>query len=171
MVERRRASRREPIEVEVRGQTFVAKPLPWQVSADLGNEIVRQNVTSVNEAVAMYVEDNVPQLDLKLAQKISDWNELLRIAYPDNEPADFNGFDIDEVSVLILTSLEVNHLEHLNHLVDPNLSALTNPGGLDTSEGMEIQNGQKIESTLNFFSSVSEEKKSSTLQEASSSSS
>lgn len=146
-MERRQASRREPIEVEVRGSIFLAEPLPWQVVSDLGNEIVRQNAEAANESVRMYVDGNIPQLDLKLAQKITDWHSILRIAFPKDDPSRFNGFDIDEVSEMVLASLDVNHLQHLRHLVDPNFQAPTSLGGTDTSEGMTTDLGLKTEST------------------------
>jgi hypothetical protein len=153
MVERRQVSRREPIEVEVRGRVFVAEPLPWQVVGDLGNEIVRQNAEAANEAIRLYVQDDIPQLDLKLAQKISDWMALLKIAFPQNSKEDFLDLDIDEVSELILASVDVNHLQHLRHLVDPNFQTPTNLGGTSTSEGMMTDPGLKIESMLSSASS------------------
>lgn len=145
MVERRQATRREPIEVEVRDKVFEAHPLPWQQANDLGNEIVRQNAEAANAAVRMYVQDDIPQLELALQTKISDWNIVLLVAYPNHESVDFMGFDIDECAALILASLEVNHLEHLNNLVDPNSHAPMIPGGSEPSGLTTTEPGEKTE--------------------------
>lgn len=146
MSERRQATRRESITVEVRGKDFLAEPLDWRSAGDLGNEIIRQNLVAVNESVRMYVEGDMPQLDMRLAQKISDWDSVMKVAYPKNKLEEFVEFDIDEMATLVLTSLEVNHLEHLNHLVDPNSPTPMLPGGTSTS-GIPIELGQKTESS------------------------
>lgn len=148
MAERRQATRREPIEIEIREQVFVAEPLDWRTAGDFGNEIVRQNVSAMNDAVRMYVDGNTPQLEMRLSQKIQDWDSLFALAFPKNKLTEFVGFDVDESATLILAALEVNHLEHLNHLVDPNSRTPMLPGGTDTSgENPLTLIGQKTESS------------------------
>lgn len=157
MTERRQAHRREPIEAEVRGKVFVAEPLPWMTSGDLGSEIIKQNADATNNAVRLYMDGDIPQLEMSLIRKISDWDALLKIAFPKNESKDWAGFDVDECALLALTAMEVNHLEYLNHLVDPNLPALTPNGGNESSEIPETGLGQKTESTPNSSSEASTE--------------
>lgn len=148
MTEGRQASRREPILVTVREKTYIAEPLPWQKAGDLGNEIVRQNAETANELVRLYVDDSgLPQLEMKLRQKISNWGDVLVLAYPGTEPHEYDPLDIDECAELVLAALEVNHLEHIKHLVDPNFQPPTSDGGTDSSPGVAALLGLKIEST------------------------
>lgn len=120
MAERRQVARPEPIELEVRGKVFVAEPLPWMICNDLGNNILQQNTEATNNLVKMYVEGNIPQLEVLFKQKISDWYSVLKIAYPKMKPEDFQDLHPFECSELLCASLEVNGLDHLKHLVDPN---------------------------------------------------
>lgn len=157
MAERRQAARREPIEVELAdGRVFTAHPLPWMVANDLGNEIVRQNLEAANELVNLWVNDaGLPQLQMQFAKKISDWKGLFSTAYP-NEPEekwhDPHDPSLDESADLILAALDVNHLEHIKHLVDPNYQPPMNPGGTDISQETEGANGTKITSILDSAS-------------------
>jgi len=157
MDERRQATRREPIEVEIDdGRLFIARPLPWLEANDLGNMIVKQNAESFNEFVRLYVsDDGVPQLEAALKQKVNDWTPILRAAFP--EDADDNEkwtkpriLTNDECADLVLASLDVNHLEHIRHLVDPNSPTPTLPGGIDTL--LSGEDGQKTTSTADSAS-------------------
>lgn len=167
MGERRQATRREPIEVEVAdGRVFTAIPLPWMQANDLGNEILRQNQEGTNEFIRMYVnDDGLPQLEMKLKQKIMDWASVLKLAFPSvedsywHEPTDL---DADQCAQLVLASLDVNHLEHIKHLVDPNSPTPTLPGGMDSSVPGTIQDGPKTVSTVSSDSQVSPEMEPST---------
>ena len=175
MAERRQAVRREPIETEIDdGRVFVAKPLPWMAAGDLGNEILRQNVESSNELIRMYTDPDsgLPQLEMKLKQKISDWQVPLLLAYPDNKKEDFTEpriLDIDESAALLLAAMEVNHLDHLNHLVDPNFNPPTLNGGIDSSTAEGEVLGQRIESMVGSSSQDSPAKLSSISPEENSS--
>jgi hypothetical protein len=148
MPERRQAVRREPIEITLSdGKTYTANPLPWLKAGDLGNEIVRQNADAANEMVRLYVQDDgLPQLEMKLKQKISDWGTVLVLAYPGSTPEEFDRYDIDECSALVLAALEVNHLTHIKHLVDPNFQPPMPNGGIVSSASGEDLIGQKIAS-------------------------
>jgi hypothetical protein len=160
MTERRQASRRTPIETELGdGRVFIAEPLPWHQASDLGNEIVRQNAESANQMVKMYVEDEgLPQLEFMLQQKLSNWGAVLTLAYPGNPPESFDKYDIDECAALALAALDVNHLEHIKHLVDPNFQPPTLTGGTNSStSGVEDLLGRKTESIQPSFSEDSPE--------------
>lgn len=151
MAERRQAARREPIEIEVEdGREFIARPLPWMQANDLGNEIIRQNTESANEFVKMWVNDvGLPELQMQFSQKIKDWHTVLKLAFPEVTEEQWTKprvLDAGECAELVLASLDVNHLEQIKHLVDPNSPALTNLGGTDTSPETE-GNGQKTPST------------------------
>lgn len=161
MAERRQAARREPIEISTEdGRVFTAHPLPWMQASDLGNNILEQNIQSANELVHLWVNDaGLPELQMKFSQKITDWQTPLRLAYP-NEPEEkwHEPFDLssDELAEILLVALEVNHLEHIKHLVDPNSPTPMKPGGTNTSQATE-GNGTRTESTLNSDSPVSAE--------------
>mgnify|MGYP003575073192 CR=1 FL=1 len=163
MAERRRATRREPIEVEVEdGRVFVARPLPWMFANDLGDSIIQQNADAVNHTVRLYMDGDIPQLEASLGVKIKDWQALLKLAYPD----DIDSFtekplDRTDCAELILAALEVNHLDHLKPLVDPNSPSPTTTGGNDSSALAGTLLGQKTESTPSSSSEDSEERTSS----------
>lgn len=159
MSERRQATRREPIEVEVRDHVYVARPLPWQTAGDLGNAIIQQGLSAVNDSVRLYMQDDVPQLEMRLGQKITDWYSLLKIGYPDDDFREL-GLDIDECAVLVIASLEVNHLEHLTDLVDPNALPPMSDGGTSFLSGIPQETGPKIESSPGSSSADSPDLKS-----------
>lgn len=152
MAERRQATRREPIEIEIQGddRVFVAEPLPWIQANDLGGEIVKQNADAFNHYVQMYVDEDsgLPQLEAQLKKKLSDWNAVLRMAYPnvdDKQWTEPRVLSLDECADLVLAALDVNHLEHIKHLVDPNSPTPMLDGGISTSTSGE--DGQKTTST------------------------
>ena len=159
MGERRQVTRNLPIECEVAdGRVFIAHPLPWMKANDFGNEVIQQNAAAMNEFVRMWVnDDGLPQLEWQFKAKISDWHSLLKIAFPevtDKQWSEPRSLDTEECVQLALAACEVNHLEHLKHLIDPNSQTPTIPGGNDTSESAGT-NGQKTESTPSSDSSVS----------------
>lgn len=161
MSNRRRAARRDPIEIDTAdGREFVARPLPWMNANDLGNELVRQNLEATNDLIKMYVSDEgAPQLEMQFQKKITDWQTPLKMAYPDVKDALWHtphDLSSDECADLILASLDVNHLEHLRHLVDPNFPTPLNLGGMSSSETAG-ETGMKIPSTPDSDSQVSPE--------------
>lgn len=152
MTERRQIARREPIEVELAdGRVFIARPLPWMVANDFGQEVLRQNTDSANDFIQMYVTDaGLPQLEMKFQQKINDWKSVLSIVYPDvpedywNTPSWPSG---EECAELALVACEVNHLGQLKHLIDPNSQTPMNLGGIVSSGMEQTPPGEKTEST------------------------
>lgn len=135
MIERRQAVRKVPIEVEVRGEVYKAEPLPWLDANELGDEILRQNAEAANSAVRMYVTDNnIPQLELALNRKIQDWQPILDKGYPGQfTPEIVRSLNPDELFELGKAALEVNYLEYLKNLLDPNFQPPTESGGTETS--------------------------------------
>jgi len=136
MAERRQAHRREPIEVEVRDKVLEAHPLSWIKRNDLGNEIMRQYADLLNSSLrAVKNEDPEapPELQMYLNDKIADPIGILRRAYPSDDLLEFfEGLEYDEVLELIYASLEVNQLESLRGLIDPNFRTPTTDGGNDS---------------------------------------
>ena len=166
MAERRQAARREPIETELQdGRVFTAHPLPWMVANDLGNEIVRQNLEAANDLVKLWVGDaGLPEIQMQFEKKISDWKALFVIAYPNEPEEKFNDPQqpsLDESADLILAALDVNHLEHVKHLVDPNYQPPMTPGGI-ASLATEGESSTKTASTPDSGSVDSAEAKPST---------
>lgn len=154
MVVRRQAVRREPIEVEVRGKVYEAKPLPWLEAGALGDEILQQNTTAVNNAVKMYVEGDLPQLEAALVRKLSDWGAVLIKAYPGTKAEEYQPYEAEELFELGKAALEVNHLDSLIQLIDPNSPSL-DPIGMNETTG--AGDGQKISSIPNSSSEDSPE--------------
>lgn len=157
MSERRQVHRRESIEVETTtGDVLVARPLPWLVRNDLGDIIVKSHQDGINEIARMFVMDvqtdgdvtRVPQIELGLQQKIRDWAPILMKAYPDQlSPELLERLEFEDCVELAITALEVNHLEQLRDLVDPNAPSPTIPGGADSTEPAGTEATPKIESS------------------------
>lgn len=178
MPERRQAQRREPIEVEIRGEVVEARPLPWFRRNDLGNEVIHQYAELLNSTLRTYTnpDTGAPEVEMFLNDKLKDPIAILRLAYPHVE--EFQGADIDleysEIYELLFAALEVNDLKHLREIVDPNFQTPTPPGGSEPS-GMEkrtrdILNQQSILSSSSVdspaeMSSSSPTEKSSTSSE------
>lgn len=153
MAERRQAVRREPIEVEVRGTVYKAEPLPWLVANEIGNIIVTQNAEAANNAVRMYAtEDNIPQLEAALKRNVSDYGAFLIKGYPGTKKEEYDPYDADELFELSKAMLEVNHLDYLINLIDPNSASPTESGGTATPE---VGAGQKTSFTPDSFSTES----------------
>lgn len=138
--ERRQAHRREAIEVEVTGgKVFTAAPLPWMARNDFGDEVVRQATKSLNEYVKIYTDPelNIPQLEAKLDERLTDPNVILLMIYPGNDVKDFIPLVWSEIVELIFAGLDVNGLERLKRTIDPNFVPPTTNGGTPTSEAGE----------------------------------
>lgn len=164
MSERRQVHRREPILVVMDdGREFEARPLPWLQRNDLGDEIVTQNARVINEFVKVWVDDTsgIPQLEAKFHEKLTDVFAVIAIGYPTEDVTKLSDLTHEELLELIYASLEVNLLEHLRPLVDPNFPTPTMLGGIATSEGTTTQAGQKTESSIDSSSEVLAEKPSS----------
>lgn len=158
MGERRQVHRREPIVLTTEDGEFIANPLPWQKRNDLGEEVLQQNVAITNEAVKLFKDEGGSILvEAKLQEPLSDPHKVLGLAYPDKKPEDFEGLSFDEIFDLIHAALEVNHLERLWRLLDPNSNPPAENGGMNSSAG-EVPTpmgeiGPRIESTEDFSSS------------------
>ena len=161
MDERRQVHRRKPIVLitEENGE-FIAKPLEWQKRNDLGEEVLQQNVAITNEAVKLFKDEAGSILvDAKLQEPLSDPFKILGMAYPDKKPEDFEGLSFDEIFELIHVALDVNHLERLWRLLDPNSNPPEENGGTNSSAGEMtelVPTGPKTESTEDFSSSSEE---------------
>jgi hypothetical protein len=171
MSERRQAHRRESIEVGVRERVVEARPLPWMKRNDLGNEIMRQYSDMLNSTLRAYVDDRtdqkdsespvVPQLEIYLNDKIRDPGTVVRLGYPDyhNTEEDtkfFEELEYPEMLELIYASLDVNQLESLRELVDPNATAPEKNGGAN-SPGEDQNDTPSQPSTPGSSSQGSEE--------------
>jgi hypothetical protein len=153
MSERRQVHRREPIIIELDGgREFEARPLPWLKRNELGNEVVSQGVSRVNEFVRMYVEETdvgkvIPQLEMTFVDRLSDYPKILRMAYPQYEDSLFDDLSFEEILELIGAALEVNKLEPLRPLIDPNSPSPIETGLSEPSIGVVAEDGPKMEST------------------------
>lgn len=148
MTERRRAVKTEPIVVEVyNGDTFTAQPLYWLDRNELGSEILRQYGDSTNEAIKSFMDESgTPQLSLELNDKLKDPIKVLEMAYPEVKGWKDKRLTWPEILELIFASLEVNSLERLKDLVDPNWSAPEKNGGTSSGEADQT-NTQNEQST------------------------
>lgn len=167
MAERRQVHRREPIEVQlVSGEVVLARPLPWLTRNDLGDLIVKEHTDAINNLTRLFVtsvnvggtEVEVPQMEAGFQQKIRNWTPILQMAYPDQLDLEKLGTLLfDECVELTLASLEINHLEQLKDLVDPNSQSPMIPGGISSPEAVGEEAGPKTTSSVDSSSSGSDE--------------
>lgn len=135
MPDRRQAFRREPIEIDLGGEVVVSVgPVVWHQRNDFGNELIRQHVEIINEAVKMYVdpETQVPQIEMKLGEKFSDPIALFKLGLDEETFAQVNGLNLfqNQIVAILLTITEVNDLTQLNGMIDPNLTTPMRIGGM-----------------------------------------
>lgn len=143
MAERRQAHRREPIEVEIRGEVIEARPLPWLRRNDLGNLVIREYTEMLNSTLKTYVnpDTGAPELEMYLNDKVKDPVAILEVGYPDVKIKD--EWEWPELYELIYASLDVNDLDHLRALIDPNYQTPTTTGGKNSS-GMASRLGDTL---------------------------
>lgn len=156
MDDRRQIHRRTPITLVFdNGSEIIARPLPWMQRNDLGQEIINQNTEAVNDAVRLMMdeESNLPQLELRLSNKLANPLQVLRVGYPDVESNFYSELSFTDITEALLALLEVNQLEHLKPLVDPNSLPPTESSGTSSSEAGTTEAGPKIESSPNSSSS------------------
>jgi|SRR6185503_9500409 len=136
MSERRQAFRPDPIEVELEkdGRLISVGPVPWEQRNDIGNEIVKQHTNELNEAVRIFVAEDgtTPQLEARMANKLTDPFAIMHLAL---EPAEYEKvvdkkIYLNQITAILLAIVEVNELEHLKPLVDPNASTPGSFGGM-----------------------------------------
>lgn len=162
MPDRRQAFRRDPIEIDFGGEVIISVgPVVWQQRNDFGNELIRQHVEIINEAVKMYVDPDtdVPQLEMKLGEKFSDPDPLFKLGLDDeafDQVAKLRLYQ-NQVEAILLTICEVNGLDQLKGMIDPNLITPTTIGGqlLDLISGKT--DTPKIESSEDSSSEESTE--------------
>jgi hypothetical protein len=151
MSERRQAHRRESIIVTLtNGREFVASPLKWLDRNSLGNEILNQSQQMVNESMRLYVDavNGAPQVEMMLDTKLTDFPKVLMMAYPGTKRTDYEGeVYYEDFLELVYAALEVNSLDHLKRLVDPNFPSPEKNGGQNSSGEPAIQDIQKSQST------------------------
>lgn len=135
MTERRQVARQQPLEVEVwDGRVYEAHPLPWLERNDLGNEILRRYNESFNEAIQAYTDpEGTARLNVLLEDKIKEPLEILKLAYPKDS---FEGLHWPEIFELIYASLEVNNLNQLKPLIDPNSLTPEKNSGTSSTESL-----------------------------------
>ena len=152
MGERRQAFRPDPIEVELsEGEIISVGPVVWTQRNEFGNEVIRQHVEIINEAVKMFVDSDtgIPQLQMKLAEKFSDHRELFRLGLDEEtfkrltvlEPLYQN-----QIVAILLAICEINELEQLKAMIDPNLMTPTTLSGLLSRAASGVEDTQKTES-------------------------
>lgn len=139
MTERRQAYRRDPIEVDLGGTILSIGPVSWLKRNDFGNEVMRQNSEILNEALQIYVnedaENAVPHITARFSEKFTDPYALFELGL-DEETAQQvrampNLFE-NQIVEILLAICDVNRLESLKQLLDPNFQTPTLPGGLLT---------------------------------------
>lgn len=138
MTDRRQAFRREPIEVDLGGEVISIAPIPWLRRNDFGNEIMRQHSQILNEALQLYVtsdaEDAVPQIEAKFAEKFTDPFALFKLGLdePTYERLKELGSELydNQIVEILLAICDVNKLNTLHPLIDPNSLTPSPVGGV-----------------------------------------
>jgi len=153
MPEARHAFKREAIEVQLTADdSILVDPIPWEQRNDFGDEVLRQHVEIMNEAVRLYVDPDtgVPQLEAKLAEKFSDPQKLfeLGLTAPAFEKVKGRSLYMNQIVAILDAICEVNDLVQLRPLLDPNSTTPTMLGGVlsELLSGMETTSSQPEES-------------------------
>lgn len=155
MPERRRVVRREPIIIETDNGEFEAHPLPWQQRNDLGDLLIQTYVASVSAMVgAIRMDAETGQVaGGHLDDKVFDWAGLLALGFPSVESREFDKLDIFEMRELVKASLEINDLDHLSFMIDPNSRSQSSAEEAEEA----TSDGPKIMSTPDSGSADSQE--------------
>jgi hypothetical protein len=137
MDNRRQAFAREPIEIDFGGGVIVSVgPVPWEQRNDFGNEVMRQHVEILNEAVQIYVqtdaEDAIPQLQAKFAEKFTDPDALFKLGLDEATYQQVHELHLfnNQIVAVMLAICDVNEMSQLHPLLDPNSLAPTTLGGI-----------------------------------------
>ena len=160
MSDRRQAFRREPIEIDLGGnQVISVGPISWINRNNFGNEVMRQHSEILNDALRIYVDESVenavPQLQAKFAEKFSDPYALFKLGLDAETNARVlqigDELTFEQIVAILLAICDVNNMGQLHPLLDPNALAPTPLGGLIASlaAGEDIQ---KTESGLDSSS-------------------
>lgn len=150
MTERRQAFRREPIEIDLGDAVISVAPVSWLRRNDFGNEVLRQHSELLNEAVQIYVEESVdtalPQIQARFASKFQDPIILLQYGLAESEfqkvKAIAEDLTFEQIAMILLAICDVNKMEQLRPLLDPNSLTPTPLGGILSQmaeEGIDIQ--------------------------------
>lgn len=104
------------------GHVFTAAPLPWRKRNDLGNLINSSYMDSITEAIRAFTEDGerVPEVKVNFRESLFDWEGVFKLSYPTEDAAEFEKLDIYEMREVLCGALEVNGLESLRYMIDPN---------------------------------------------------
>lgn len=135
MSERRQAFRRDPIEIELEADRLISVgPSLWEIRNEIGNAIIKQHTDELNDAVKTFIAEDseVPQLQVRLANKLADPFVIMQMALPEPEYSKVVDRKIypNQITAILVAILEVNELEHLRALVDPNFSTPDGIGGI-----------------------------------------
>lgn len=143
MTERRQAYRREPIEVDLGGEVILVGPISWLKRNDFGNEVMRQNTEIMNEALQIYVnedaENAVPHLTAKFSEKFTDPYALFDLGLDEETSKQVKAVDPlyeNQIVEILLAICDVNRLETLKPLLDPNFQTPASNGGLTEMAGV-----------------------------------
>jgi len=143
MTERRQAFRRDPIEVELDKNLVISVgPVSWLKRNDFGNEVMKQHSSIINDAISIFTgtggDDMVTQIQAKFSEKFTEPYILLELGL---EPATFEQVKAidplydNQIVELLLAICDVNKMDQLKPLLDPNFQTPTTNGGTTSAEG------------------------------------
>ena len=165
MTERRQAFRREPIEIDFGDAVVSIAPVSWLRRNDFGNELLRQHSELLNEAVQIYIEESAeteyPQMQAKFASRFSDPIMLLELGL---DAATFQQgkalageLTFEQISEILLAICDVNKMDQLRPLLDPNSQTPTPLGTILSQLVAEGDDTPKTESGQDSSSPASTE--------------
>lgn len=157
MDERRQAFRRAGVTIDLsETDHIVVLPIPWEQRTDFGNEVIRQHVEVINDAVKLYAdpETGIPQLQAKLAEKFNDPQALMKLGLLPElyESLHDRVLYFNQIVAILVAAAEVNDLPQLIPLLDPNSTTPTMLGGLLSELTSGFDSTLKTESGPDSFS-------------------
>ena len=165
MTEGRRVTRREPITTTVvlgggKEVEFIAHPLPWRKRNDFGEALNSMYSAALNEELK--IDTNAEGVAVGLVGGFfdahMDYPGLFTLGYSTYddelnaiEPAaaltkTFDQLDFDPMIEVLGAVLEVNGLERIAHLLDPERKVLRLTGASESANEETTSAGEKMES-------------------------
>lgn len=165
----RKTTRREPISITAElangdEHKFDAKPLPWRVRNDLGEAINAMYANALNLEIRALTDDdgNVTGLQGSMFEKVMDYPGLFIFAFSEWEIDDageakakkppskadtaaFNQIDFDQMIEVLVAALDVNGLDRLVHLLDPERKKAPLTGASEPQTETPTDDGMKTE--------------------------
>ncbi len=145
--ERRVVSRHDPIIVEADDVSVEIRPVPWRQRNQLGTCIAQSYTNALNESLATNRDEAGNfTFDARPFESFFDYEAVLTMALPGVSKTEIDKLDFDGILTVLDAVLEVNRLERMAHMLDPDRRSAPNFQPPPAEEGTS-DDGPKTESS------------------------